>query len=338
MTGTGLFKLCGCRDDTGRRLGARCPRLAERRHGRWHFRCSTRDLWGKREVLRRGGFASKAAARRARDEVLSQSREERTGQTWTTARWLRYWLTGRRSIRPTTLRVYTQHVEAYLIPAVGTVRLAELTSRQLTAVFAEIAAGRTPGGKPRSGATVHRIRATLRAALNAAIRDGLTADNPARRIELPTARRPHPVVWTDARVGRWHQDGARPPVAVWTSSHLACFLDHVANDRLFALWWLIALRGLRAVRLPGCAGATSTSTGDVCRSSASGPRAATGWSRVRRSRRPAAATLRSIGAPSPCYGRTSAGNAPSALVPGIRGGRMATCSHGRMAPRCTRTR
>jgi len=63
---------------------------------------------------------------------------------------------------------YIQHVEAYLILALGKVRLAELSSRQLTAVFAEIAVGRTPGGKPRSGATVHRIRVTLRAALNAA--------------------------------------------------------------------------------------------------------------------------------------------------------------------------
>ena len=26
---------------------------------------------------------------------------------------------------------------------------------------------------------------------------------------------------------------------------LAAFLDHVADDPLYALWWLIALRGLR---------------------------------------------------------------------------------------------
>ena len=34
-------------------------------------------------------------------------------------------------------------------------------------------------------------------------------------------------------------------VAVWTSQQVATFLDIVANDRLFAMWWLIALRGLR---------------------------------------------------------------------------------------------
>src|SRR5262245_18432014 len=71
------------RDESGRRARVRCARLGERRHGRWYFRCSTRDLWGRRDVLRRGGFASRAAARRARDEVLGLSREERTGQIWT---------------------------------------------------------------------------------------------------------------------------------------------------------------------------------------------------------------------------------------------------------------
>ena len=40
-------------------------------------------------------------------------------------------------------------------------------------------------GTPVSAATLTRIRATLRAALNAAIRRGLISDNPAARAELP---------------------------------------------------------------------------------------------------------------------------------------------------------
>ena len=47
---------------------------------------------------------------------------------------------------------------------------------------------------------MHRIRATLRSALNAAIRDGLLRDNPARFIELPTPRLPQPQVWAHHRV------------------------------------------------------------------------------------------------------------------------------------------
>jgi integrase len=70
-------------------------------------------------------------------------------------------------------------------------------------------------------------------------------DNPARRVEMPATRRPHAVVWTDGRVEQWQAGGARPAVAVWTAVQLALFLGFVAEDPLYPLWWLIALRGLR---------------------------------------------------------------------------------------------
>jgi integrase len=241
----GVFKQCGCRDErTGRRLYRRCPRLVERGHGRWHYRCYVRDLWGKPVQISRGGFRSQASAARARAGTLAQSREQFAGRTWTVAQWLRYWLTTRRSIRPTTLQIYARHVEADLIPAIGQMRLAEVTSRHLTAMFTALATN-ADTGVPRSASTLQRIRATLRAAYNAAIRDGLVVDNPARRVEMPQARRPHAVVWTDGRVESWQTDGIRPAVAVWTTAQAAAFLDHVADDPLHALWWLVALRGLR---------------------------------------------------------------------------------------------
>jgi site-specific recombinase XerD len=121
--------------------------------------------------------------------VRAESCEQFAGRTWTVARWLRYWLSTRRSIRPTTLRSYTQHVETFLIPLLGDLRLAEVTSRHLTAMFAEVAAGATRSGQPRSAGTLQRVRATLRAAFNAAVREGLIGDNPARRVEMPPTRR-----------------------------------------------------------------------------------------------------------------------------------------------------
>lgn len=32
-----VYRRCACRESTGRQLGARCPLLANRRHGRWAF-------------------------------------------------------------------------------------------------------------------------------------------------------------------------------------------------------------------------------------------------------------------------------------------------------------
>jgi integrase len=49
----------------------------------------------------------------------------------------------------------------------------------------------------------------------------------------------------DSRVDAWRRGDARPSVAVWTARQLATFFDFVRDDRLFAMWWLIALRGLR---------------------------------------------------------------------------------------------
>jgi integrase len=43
----------------------------------------------------------------------------------------------------------------------------------------------------------------------------------------------------------------RGAVAVWTVEQLTEFLSFVRDDRLFALWWLIALRGLRRVEVAG---------------------------------------------------------------------------------------
>jgi len=64
-------------------------------------------------------------------------------------------------------------------------------------------------------------------------------------IELPSPRRPHAEVWTDHRVAAWRNHGERSPVAVWTVQQLVAFFAFAADDRLSALWWLIALRGLR---------------------------------------------------------------------------------------------
>ncbi|TYC10515.1 site-specific integrase [Actinomadura syzygii] len=112
-------------------------------------------------------------------------------------------------------------------------------------MFAAITRQHEARGAPLSAATLNRIRATLRTALNAAIRYGLIGDNPASRVQLPVARRPRAVVWTAARVEHWQRTGERPPVAVWTAVQTAEFLHAIREHRLYAAFHLIALRGLR---------------------------------------------------------------------------------------------
>jgi len=97
-----------------RQLGNACPRLPQRGHGSWYFHCSTTNLLGRSERTRRGGFASRAAARRAMDAFLARSREDQAGEGWSMERWLRYWLSTRTSIRPTTRLHYSRDIERFL--------------------------------------------------------------------------------------------------------------------------------------------------------------------------------------------------------------------------------
>ncbi|MDL4775211.1 tyrosine-type recombinase/integrase [Actinomadura xylanilytica] len=158
--------------------------------------------------------------------------------------WLSHWI-ATRNRASSTVRGYTSHVRLYLSPYLGKLILAEVSVAHVHAMFTAIARHSEALGKPMSPATLNRIRATLRTALNAAIRQGLLSDNPAARVELPGARRPRAVVWTSARVEHWEKTGERPAVAVWTAAQTAEFLYAIGDHRLYAAYHLIALRGLR---------------------------------------------------------------------------------------------
>jgi len=242
------YKRCGCRETGSRReLGAECPRLGRRGHGSWYLLLDLgRDAAGHRVRVRRGGFASRAAAL---DQLTRLGTRAAAGGDLgcavTTGQWLRRWLAGRQRIRASTLRGYRGHVERYLLPGLGRIPLAELAAADVRRLFASITVAGERSGRAVSAATQTRIRATLRAALNAALREGLVATNVARLVELPPPPKPRPVIWTEARVAAWRRTGVRPAVAVWTAEQTAAFLSAVADDPLFPLFRLIALRGLR---------------------------------------------------------------------------------------------
>ncbi|WJD99732.1 site-specific integrase [Streptomyces antimycoticus] len=104
----------------------------------------------------------------------------------------------------------------------------------------------SPYRRVTGAATQQRIRATLRAALNGAISQQLLTFNPAAHVELESGKRPKALLWTDEHVARWRETGEAPSaVMVWTPTQVGAFLDHAESDRLYALFHLIAFRGLR---------------------------------------------------------------------------------------------
>jgi hypothetical protein len=162
------------------------------------------------------------------------------------------------AVRASTARSYTAHIQGYLAPYLSSIPLAALTAADVQAMFSAVVRDETALGRPVSAATLHRIHATLRAALNGAVRTGLIGVNPGRFPELPKAARPRAQVWTPALTERWQQDGWRPTVGVWTAAQTAQFLRQVRGHRLYALFHLVALRA--AAKPPGYGGATWTWT------------------------------------------------------------------------------
>nr|WP_326576262.1 site-specific integrase [Actinacidiphila glaucinigra] len=95
-------------------------------------------------------------------------------------------------------------------------------------------------------ATQQRIRATLRTALNGAVKRQLITFNPASLVELASGKRPKAVLWTEQHVQHWRETGDKPSaVMVWRPDQNGAFLDEAEADRLYAFFRLIAFRGLR---------------------------------------------------------------------------------------------
>ncbi|MFI9644632.1 tyrosine-type recombinase/integrase [Micromonospora sp. NPDC051925] len=188
--------------------------------------------------------------------------------TTTVGEYLHQWLASRRGIEPATVLGYASHIRIHFVPHLGAIPLVKLRVEHIEAMFTAIADRNTAievarqsddaairasvrGQRPTKPSTMHRIRATLRKALNDAIRrsnNRLIDFNPAAHVELPTGVRPKARVWTAKAVQKWRDTGERPsPVMVWTPQQAGQFLDHAEDHdvALYPLFVLILHRGLR---------------------------------------------------------------------------------------------
>lgn len=218
-----VYRRCGCRDATGRQLGAACPTLAQRRHGRWAFAVDLPSLDRRRTTLRRGGFPTQAAARSALHRVLACERAGvHSDDRQTVADYLGAWIEHKaHSLKPTTMARYRDYITKDLSPALGAIRLEELTHHHIAAwVGEQLAAGRGP-------VTVHRCVATLSSALGDAVRQHRLLHNPARFANVPRPRRQDRVCWSPAQ-------------AVTFLRHCAAVADPLAE-----LFELIVCTGMR---------------------------------------------------------------------------------------------
>jgi integrase len=195
---------------------------------------------GKRRRLRRRGFPTRKSAEDALKFVLAEARDgdyvEPSSQPVRV--YLENWLSGVAvGHKPSTAAMYAHKMRRYVIPRIGALRLRQLDSAALDALYAEL---RTSGGRPdkngvptplseQTVAVVHRI---LHRALRDAVRRRIIRSNPA----------------SDAVVPR---SAASREMKVWATTDIRRFLEFVEDDRLQALWVVAATTGMRRGELCG---------------------------------------------------------------------------------------
>jgi integrase len=277
------FKRCGCThvvDGKRRQLGRACPKLKRPdgawnpRHGTWYFGLDVEGVGGKKNRMIRGGYDSSTEAQNALDAVKAKAAKGIVvNDRLTVGEYLREWINGKTDVKPKTIALYTGHIDRYWEPHLGHRRLGELRVAHVAAVFDAINERNEQVRKGRlkrtrrvrivGASSMQRIRATLRTALSDAVREGLVSVNVASLVKLPSGKSPKPLVWTVEREERWREKVAALveqgtsyarardltptpcPVMVWRPDHLAVFLDHVADDRMYALWRFLSHRGTR---------------------------------------------------------------------------------------------
>ena len=109
----------------------------------------------------------------------------------TVGEWLTTWMNdyAAPSVAPYTLDGYRQIVNKRLVPALGSVRLNQLTPTRIQRYYTEeLSSGRAKGEGGLSARTVLSHHRVLRAALGRAVRVGILVVNPCDRLDAPRAR------------------------------------------------------------------------------------------------------------------------------------------------------
>ena len=141
------------------------------------------------------------------------------------------WLPGLESgdLRASTVAMYKGSATKYVLPHLGGQRLRDVTPVVLKAWLDGLkAAGVGDRTCEIAGVTCHKL---LKAALDLELISRNPADNSAVREARPKSK-------------------AAPPV-IWDAEQLRIFLNSQREDRLFPLWWLATMTGLRRGELAG---------------------------------------------------------------------------------------
>ena len=154
----------------------------KRANGRWAGQCYVTQTDGRRVRRNVTGTTKREVEKRLAELIDREAAGRRTAPAdLTVETYLREWL-GQvvvHRVRQNTLAAYRFQAERYLIPDLGRKRLASLSARDLRLYFDSLR-GREIGTR-----TIGYVHATLRAALEDAVREELLDRNVAKLVRVP---------------------------------------------------------------------------------------------------------------------------------------------------------
>lgn len=227
-----VYRRCG---SCGRRVAGReCAHCGGSSSG-WAFTVDSSPPGAPRRQTTKSGFRTKEQALRALNELQAAVADGTHVQRSTVSlgTYLSEWLlSARGDVAATTWESYDAGVRNYVQPhPVSHIHLQALRREDLKSFYADLRQqGAIRSGGGLSAKSVHNVHICIHRALRDAV-GSLVARNPAAGAHT---------VPKSAAVN-----------SSWSAGQLAAFLDHVRDDRLFALWRLAALTGMRRGELAG---------------------------------------------------------------------------------------
>ena len=172
--------------------------IRQRKDGRWEARYTVgRDPGTGKQVQRSVYGATQQEVRKKLAQLTAalDNGDYFQPANMTLARWVEIWLQEYTSDKKyLTVKHYTAQCKAHIVPGLGAVKLAELTTPQIQAFYNGLLRG---GMAPKSVRNIHGI---LTKCLSTAVSVEYIRDNPAGRVTLPRVERKeiHPL--TDEQV------------------------------------------------------------------------------------------------------------------------------------------
>lgn len=214
--------------------------VRKRESGNWAWQFTS--LTGsERRHFSKGGFATKKDAQAALTVALSNHANGRTpalakSMPTVTAFITKEWLPSLGALKDTTRSSYSWLASKYVDPAIGHLRLSEVTAAQLSTLYRELREHGGRDGHALSESTAHKVAVVISSAFAHALELGLLSTSPAARV--PRRNRPSP---------KKRSERTQP----WSASDARAFLAATAESELGLAWQILLSTGMRRGEVAG---------------------------------------------------------------------------------------